>query len=57
VHLIYSATSASINAASVAKAALNDLSHEKTDLYANEYNGKYSPYTAAERKKLSAYVG
>ena len=40
----------------VANAALNDVKSTATGLYKYEYNGKYSPYTDAQRAILQGYL-
>lgn len=54
-HTYWSATSATSNAADVARAALNDTKYDKDELYAYESGVKFSPYTQAQLQKIATY--
>ncbi len=56
-HTYWSATSATSNAASVARAAINDTKYDRDELYAYESGAKFSPYTKEQLNKLATYLG
>ena len=55
-HTYWSNTSAYRSVSTVAKAALRDLKLAQEGIYVNEVDGKFSPYTAAERTVLESFV-
>jgi hypothetical protein len=54
--VVWSATSASRSAAKVARSALKDIVDVQSDEYAYEVEGKFSPYSEAERTVLANYM-
>ena len=56
VYGAYAESESSRSMSYVANAALNDVKSTATGLYKYEYNGKYSPYTDAQRAILQGYL-